>query len=319
MKIYKPILFVLINLISSYSYEQQSYRVGFGSCLHQDKPQEIWTAIKKENIQSFFFLGDNVYGDDDNEDLKNLKKAYEIQKTKLPKWINNIDIMSIWDDHDFGKNDAGMEYQFKEKSKEIFLNFWNSYGAEFNVDNKTYFSKLVQIKSKKILFLGLDTRYYRTQLIGNSGSYVKNDNNEATILGKDQWNWLENEFSKKVDFIVLGSSIQVLPLDHGWEKWGNFENERSRLLKLIENSNINCLIISGDRHRAGIYKFEEIYEVTSSSLNLSFSKNEEIDKYSLEKTYPEENYGILEFNGTFCNFSIHNKNGELINEGKLNY
>jgi alkaline phosphatase D len=319
MKICKSILILFINLISSYSYEQQSYRVGFGSCLNQNKPQEIWNAIKKENIQSFFFLGDNVYGDDDNEDLKNLKMAYEIQKTKLPNWLNNIEIMSIWDDHDFGKNDAGKDYQLKEKSKEIFFDFWTSYGAEFNVENQTYFSKLVEIKSKKILFLGLDTRFYRSKLIGKSGSYIKNDDNSATILGKDQWFWLENELSKKVDFIVLGSSIQVLPLDHGWEKWGNFENERNRLLKLIKDIDINCLIISGDRHRAGIYKFQEIYEVTSSSLNMSFSKNEEIDKYSIEKTYPEENFGILEFNETYCNFSIHNKSGELINEGKLNY
>lgn len=319
MKNHKLILFVFINLISSTSYQQQIYKVGFGSCLHQNKPQEIWNAIEKENIQSFFFLGDNVYGDDETEDLEKLKKAYEIQKTKLPNWLNNIEIMSIWDDHDFGENDAGKDYKLKEKSKEIFFNFWNSYGAEFNVENQTYFSKLVEIKSKKILFLGLDTRYYRTELIGNSGSYIKNDDVKATILGKDQWNWLEDEFSKEVDFIVLGSSIQVLPLDHGWEKWGNFEYERNRLIKLIENSGINCLIISGDRHRAGIYKYEKIYEITSSSLNLSFSKNEEIDKYSIEKTYPEENFGILEFNDTFCNFSIHNNKGELVYERKLYY
>ena len=141
MKNHKLILFVFINLISSTSYQQQIYKVGFGSCLHQNKPQEIWNAIEKENIQSFFFLGDNVYGDDETEDLEKLKKAYEIQKTKLPNWLNNIEIMSIWDDHDFGENDAGKDYKLKEKSKEIFFNFWNSYGAEFNVENQTYFSK----------------------------------------------------------------------------------------------------------------------------------------------------------------------------------
>ena len=79
------------------------------------------------------------------------------------------------------------------------------------------------------------------------------------------------------------------------------------------------LLIKSSMVLLGIYKFQEIYEVTSSSLNMSFSKNEEIDKYSIEKTYPEENFGILEFNETYCNFSIHNKSGELINEGKLNY
>ena len=36
----------------------------------------------------------------------------------------NLDFpfQAIWDDHDYGLNDAGIEYPFKQRSKELFLN-----------------------------------------------------------------------------------------------------------------------------------------------------------------------------------------------------
>ena len=41
----------------------KTYKIAFGSCLDQEDPQPIWNAVKGENINSFIFLGDNVYGD----------------------------------------------------------------------------------------------------------------------------------------------------------------------------------------------------------------------------------------------------------------
>ena len=34
-------------------------------------------------------------------------------------------LLATWDDHDYGKNDAGMEYPQKEGSKNIFLDFFD--------------------------------------------------------------------------------------------------------------------------------------------------------------------------------------------------
>ena len=47
----------------------KTYKIAFGSCLDQEDPQPIWNSIKKENINSFVFLGDNVYGDVPSGDL----------------------------------------------------------------------------------------------------------------------------------------------------------------------------------------------------------------------------------------------------------
>ena len=41
---------------------------------------------------------------------------------------------------------------------------------------------------------------------------------------------------------------------------------REKLLKLL-NKNRLSLILSGDRHLAGIYNYKNIYEITASSFN----------------------------------------------------
>ena len=95
-------IFFNINLVQA-----NSIKLGLGSCLDQDYPQPIWESIKKENLNYFIFLGDNVYGDSYFGNLRKMKKAYEKQEKVLPNFLNQLQIYAIWDDHDFGVNDGG--------------------------------------------------------------------------------------------------------------------------------------------------------------------------------------------------------------------
>ena len=100
------------------STQVHAYKYGLGSCLDQNLDQAIWPAIQEEKLDGFIFLGDNVYGDQPNGQLFKMKNAYEIQKTRLPKWLMmEKEILAIWDDHDFGLNDGGKNYLYKKKKK----------------------------------------------------------------------------------------------------------------------------------------------------------------------------------------------------------
>ena len=68
-------------------------------------------------------LGDNVYGDTYGN-INNLNNAYQKQKLVLEKFKLDFPFLAIWDDHDFGKNDGGNEYIFKNSSKQLFLKYW---------------------------------------------------------------------------------------------------------------------------------------------------------------------------------------------------
>ena len=109
---------------------------------------------------------------------------------------------------------------------------------------------------------------------------------------------VKKKIIRRADFRIIVSSIQFLPMGHGWESWNNFPYERKKLIKMIDKASLNqTLVISGDRHRGGIYKFKTasgkvISEVTSSSLNASFP-NIGNGPLRIGKTFVEENYNLI--------------------------
>ena len=289
-------LFILFALTP---HDLQAYKFGLGSCLHQDQEQAIWKAIKLEEIDSFIFLGDNVYGDTQSGNLKRMKKAYAKQKLNLPRWLVEKEILSIWDDHDYGLNDGGSSYQNKVEAQELFVDFWKIPPEDPRRKREgIYFESKKSIEGLKVHMVGLDTRYFRSNLEkGEKKAYIQNLDPDATILGLEQWTWLERVLkTSSADVIVLLSSIQILASNHPYEKWANFPLERLKLLEMVEQFSRDKIIIaiSGDRHRSGIYQYKNFIELTASGLNKAGSKNTETDPLLLNNTYPEFNFGLLD-------------------------
>ena len=298
----------------------ESIKIGLGSCLDQDYPQPIWQSIKKEDLNYFIFLGDNVYGDTRYGSLRKMKSAYDKQKKVLPDFLNDISIFSIWDDHDFGINDGGADYRFKRRAQELYLDFWEiSKDDDRSNREGIYFSKNEIFFDKKFKFIFLDTRFFRSKLKGKKSNYIENIEPDATILGNAQWAWLENELKSDFDFLFVFSSIQIIAKDHRFEKWSNFPNERAKLFELLEQFNDKTILFSGDRHRAGIYRKNGIIEVTSSSMNKPGSSFSETDSYLIGKTYPQENYGVLEILENTIHIKIKDIKGNTLNSIKKSY
>ena len=321
MKTYSWILITIISSNLIMPVNVYAYKYGLGSCLDQDFEQPIWSSIKDENVDGFIFLGDNVYGDQPSGTLSKMKTAYEIQKIKLPSWLmdNEKEIVAIWDDHDYGLNDGGADYKLKKEAQKMFLNFWNiSHSDPRSIREGTYFKKTKNIDGTEVEIIGLDTRYFRSKLLRKRNAYKPNMQPEATILGQKQWKWLESSMNQTTaSIIVILSSIQILATEHPYEKWANFPLERKRLLNLISlvSNDKTIVAVSGDRHRAGIYRNNHFIEITASSLNKPGSKDSETDKLLIDKIFPEINYGILDIEPkkNKITVSIHNRDGLVLN------
>ena len=312
--------FFLLLISSSNFIYGESIKIGLGSCLDQDYPQPIWQSIKKEDLNYFIFLGDNVYGDTRYGSLRKMKSAYDKQKKVLPDFLNDISIFSIWDDHDFGINDGGADYRFKRRAQELYLDFWEITKDDDRSNREgIYFSKNEIFFDKKFKFIFLDTRFFRSKLKGKKSNYIENIEPDATILGNAQWTWLENELKSDFDFLFVFSSIQIIAKDHRFEKWSNFPNERAKLFELLEQFNDKTILFSGDRHRAGIYRKNGIIEVTSSSMNKPGSSFSETDSYLIGKTYPQENYGVLEILENTIHIKIKDIKGNTLNSIEKSY
>ena len=312
--------FFLLLISSANFIYAESIKIGLGSCLDQDYPQPIWQSIKKEDLNYFIFLGDNVYGDTRYGSLRKMKSAYDKQKKVLPDFLNDISIFSIWDDHDFGINDGGADYRFKRRAQELYLDFWEITKDDDRSNREgIYFSKNEIFFDKKFKFIFLDTRFFRSKLKGKKSNYIENIEPDATILGNAQWTWLENELKSDFDFLFIFSSIQIIAKDHRFEKWSNFPIERAKLFELLEKFNDKTILFSGDRHRAGIYRKNGIIEVTSSSMNKPGSSFSETDSYLIGKTYPQENYGVLEILENTIHIKIKDIKGNTLNSIEKTY
>ena len=131
-------------------------------------------------------------------------------------------------------------------------------------------------------------------------------------MGKDQWNWLKNKIKEKSDLTLIASSIQILAKDHPYEKWENFPKEREKLINLINESKKNIILVTGDRHRGGIYKLDNLYELTTSSLNRPGGNFKESDNLLIGNTYNQMNYGILEISEDKVEIFLKDINGNIL-------
>ena len=331
----KQIIFIALFLLISCEENQpietiknsNVYSIGFGSCLTQERSMPIFNIIKAENYDLFLMLGDNVYGDSEREDLLELREAYDKQRQNFDSFNFNFPFEAIWDDHDYGLNDAGKEYIFKEDAEQLFLDFWNIPEDDIRRTRPgLYFEWIENIDGIEVQMLFLDTRYFRDALLptderGAAGKerYLPQTDTSTSMLGDVQWNWLEKKMATEVDHRIIVSSIQFLAMGHGWEAWKTLPHERQRLIDLIDQSSSDTvLFISGDRHRAGLYQLssdsgKNIFEMTSSSLNLSFTNEEEAGPLRIGPTFVDENYGEILLNKLTNKIIVNLKD----NQGKV--
>ncbi|MEL7027735.1 MAG: alkaline phosphatase D family protein [Pseudomonadota bacterium] len=103
-------------------------RVLFGSCAHQDREQEIWNAVRAADGDVFLFIGDNIYADETSGSGRvtgpvYIADAYRKLAASAPFAALRADttVMTTWDDHDYGLNDAGKEFIYRDESKRLFL------------------------------------------------------------------------------------------------------------------------------------------------------------------------------------------------------
>ena len=306
----------------------ENYKIAFGSCLDQENPQPIWNSIYKEDIDSFVFLGDNVYGDISSGKLNKMREAYKLQSKMIPSWLFKKNVEMIWDDHDFGENDGGSSYPLKQEAQKLYLDFWKIPNNDIRHQrNGIYANKIIYIDNFIINLILLDTRYFRSDLKKTKGLkpvYLKNEELNATILGDKQWSWLVEVMKIKSDLTIVATSIQLLPTEHRFEKWSNFPSDHFKLKKLLKSQSRPIIVISGDRHQGAIYNDENIYEITSSSLNKTISsilrRPKELDKYMLGEMFAGENYGLITINTNkkIIDLEIKDINGNMVLHKKLN-
>ena len=278
--------------------------IAFGSCNRDELPQPLWPVITKDSPDLWIWAGDNIYADwherPDGQKVKftinrewvTQRYAAQFNQPGYVAFREKTPIIGTWDDHDYGRNNAGGEYKLKEITRDLALSFmevpigdprWQREGLYGAYDFGTCG------KMTKVILL--DNRYFA------SGKKA----NEPDLLGKGQRAWLEMTLRKsKADLHILVSGTQIISEEHRWEKWADYPETRAWLLREIAKTQIPTVLVSGDRHIHEISVLQDwpgkfpLPDITSSGLSHSWDEFPgETNRHRVGKVFTGLGYGLI--------------------------
>lgn len=306
LHIMKYFLFISLYLFSFNGFSQpaKSFRIAFGSCNRQNLPQPAWKAIASRQPDLWLWLGDMIYGDSDDMNIIKNKYSIQLRHPDYKRFISKVKVMGVWDDHDYGRNDAGKQFPFKIASQRLALDFLKEpKNSPRRNQSGIYTSSTFKSGSKIIKVILLDGRFNRDTLMKDSlNAYIPNL--KGDLLGEGQWRWLEDQLRSNADVFVIGSGIQIISEEHPHEKWANFPAARKRLFDLLVKTQAKgVILLSGDRHIGEFSKINlpgfnyPIYDITSSGLTHSAINNtSERNVHRVGPLVNQKHFGLMEFN-----------------------
>ncbi|GAP76047.1 phosphodiesterase/alkaline phosphatase D-like protein [Pseudoalteromonas sp. SW0106-04] len=261
-------------------------RIALGSCFKTkgDMPEALARLISHQP-DLFLWLGDNIYAD--TQDMKVMRQKYD-DKKQNPHYRQflaaQIPVMATWDDHDFGRNNDGKHYPKREQAQQEYLRHFDipETDPRYQQQQGIYEAKMLGPSGERTHVITLDARYFRSPTFSQYGQC---EGEQSTILGEQQWQWLEHQLQQPAQVTLIASGIQVLPPLHqqrsrssycaygdgqafedalssmqeqtmsgtSYESWAEMPAQRARLLRLVQQA-VNegrtqaVIFLSGDQH-----------------------------------------------------------------------
>lgn len=292
------------------SEEKVDFTIVFASCNDQNRAQPLWKPILENKPDVFIWGGDNIYADTD--DMQKMKADYDkvLSNPDYKKLMEATTVIGTWDDHDYGKNDAGVEWEKKAEAQQELLDFLKiPQNDSLRTQEGVYYTQKYTTPKGSVKVILLDTRTFRDSLKKSTVEGWRfepwEEGKGGTVLGDTQWAWLEAQLNDTdEDFTLIVSSIQFLADEHGWEKWGNFPMEMKRMDQVLANAKAkNILLVSGDRH-LGEFSVKNIsglsyplVDFTTSGLTHTYPESPDTpNRYRKGKIVKDLNFGVLQFN-----------------------
>jgi alkaline phosphatase D len=259
-----------------------------GSCAYFNEPEfdrpgkpyggdsSIFETMANTPAAFHIWLGDNWYTREVDYYTTwglNYRASHDRATPVLQKFMASMPQYAIWDDHDYGPNDAGKDYLLKEESRKVFLNY--SLNPAYGEEGKGIYS--LASYSDVDIFL-TDDRYFRAQDEMHD-TLAGKPNAAKTYFGKMQMEWLKNALLfSKATFKIIATGSQVLNPYSSAECMRSYSAEYIELMHFLAVQKISGVIFfTGDRHHSEVIKMERpglfpLYDVTTSPYTAGISK-----------------------------------------------
>lgn len=291
--------------------EPPAFSVAFGSCAYindttADRPGRpyggsyaIFRAIAAKKPDLMLWLGDNWYYREVDyfaESAMRRRVARDRAIAELQPLLGSTHHYAIWDDHDYGPNDADRTYRLRSAALQIFTDYWaNQTHGTAETPGVFY-----RFQWGDVEFFMLDDRYHRSP-------NRMPETPEKTMFGTAQLSWLkETLLASTATFRVVVNGNQFLS-HHSYETLRRYPSDFQDLIGWIKAQNIpGVIFLSGDRHFAELSmlpdtSFYPLYDFTSSPLTAGVATERRPEENALlvPGTFVNDtrNFGMLRFDG----------------------
>lgn len=288
-----------------------------GSCAYFNEPvfdrpgkpyggdSSIFSSMAKEKAAFHIWMGDNWYtreADYGSVWGLNYRASRDRSLPVLQPFMAAMPQYSIWDDHDYGPNDAGKSFIHKQQSRDIFQSY--SLNPSYGENGQGIYT--VFSYSDADFFL-TDDRYFRAE-DDWADSIGGKPNPAKTFFGSQQLDWLKNALLySKATFKVIVVGSQVLNPVNRFECMRHFPSEWQELMQFLDEYPIKGVVFfSGDRHHSEVIRWPRpnnyaLLDVTISPYTSGVSKptcEEANNPYREPNTLIEQqNYGRIRIAG----------------------
>ncbi len=253
-----------------------------GSCAYFNEPaydrpgtpygydSSIFETMAATPADFMVWLGDNWYTREvDYSSVPGLE--YRAHRDRalpvLQPFLQAMPHYAIWDDHDFGPNNANKSYIFRDASREVFTRYWAN--PSFGEKGEGIYTRM---SYSDVDFFLLDGRYWSSA--GEMADSIGGRPNPAKkMYGDGQMEWLRNALlQSNASFKIIVTGSQALNPISIFDSFHHFPIEYHAFMDFLREHKIpGVLFLTGDRHHSEVVKLPRegaypLYDITSSPL-----------------------------------------------------
>jgi hypothetical protein len=213
-----------------------SFRVAVSACARIGSNGAVFDAIAASEPLLYLQLGDFHYGNLEGTDAAEFRAADERQLVQPGQaaLYRHVPIAYVWDDHDYGPNDAGADSPTRTAARTAYRQVVPHYPLVRPGDSPIQQAFTIG----RVHFVLTDNRSERT---------------EDSMLGDDQEQWLVEqltEASRTHALVVWGNpSPWIAADDPSADTWGGWAQQRRRISDALVAAGVdNLVMLSGDAH-----------------------------------------------------------------------
>ncbi|MFC9962650.1 alkaline phosphatase D family protein [Nocardia ignorata] len=216
-----------------------SFRVTAGACARVGSNGAVFDALAAENGLFHLALGDLHYANIESTTPGEFFAAYDRVLTSPGQsaLYRDSPVAYVWDDHDYGPNDAGADSPGRDAARTAFGATTPHYpfGSTRGTINQAF-------TIGRVRFIMTDGR---------------SESTSESVLGIDQRNWLIEELtrsSRTHALVVWGNSLPWIgEARAGGDGWPGHARERQEIADAIADAGIrNLVMVGGDAHMVAI-------------------------------------------------------------------